>query len=575
MSNCIPIINPPLAVRFKNALAQEELDSLIAMGASVSDAKKPEQILFSFSGERVDNDLLNHLVKHKKKVETMTPAPFGAVNLAAYQQIFKAMVILTWFCKTQSYPAFTGPVADNVEGGGSFDTIEGFITAKRKGLFGDRHTKRARLEEADDAAMDEESGEDENDPSGIEAYEFGNPTTRVPKAKPSTPPKEIYGGFSSLPTLPGNCFPYFPGMIENDANFVTNVIRDYFLESLGDTRDAIIAGHKAMKGSMGQVAFTETGRVIQHMFLGARLAIEAQARVFYFIDGQKYQGFALLGWYYTISIDSYIHSPHPYETLIKQVRLVDEHAVAVAMILARLEKMKIGEKSPTKKLLRDAKEDCMKDPRALAELIRKFDLDEQSDVEEIEKLATKLSFPQRFLPFTVENILYAVDLLVAKGFPAADRPLFTRGGALTTRDPLLSTMAMFGEVAFSFRTPGGSQWKLPADRQSDTKYKAYIGKNSKEVKPNPTVIFARKALGLCVDDWKAFLLDRTMLIKPSRDQAFRSIAFGGEQAKSLWYGIIDRVGPLETETLGNIRADEVALGDEAVGDVEDSFLDYL
>jgi hypothetical protein len=577
MANLIPITFPPLAVRFANALTTEEAENLKSRGASVSPGKKPEDTLYSWAGDSVSTELLSILYRHKKKANAMCASPFGAVNLSGFQQIFKALAIATWFCKTQSYPAFSGPVPDDAEEiGGAYDTIEGFVEAKRKGTFSERITKRQRME-VDGDHDEEEEDEDAmiEDVAGLEDYELGSATSRIPRAKPSTPPDHIYGTTAQIPTLPGLSFPYFPGMLDQDGNYVTSVIREYFLECLGDTRDAILAGHKAIKGGLGQVSSTECGKILQHMFLGIKLAIEAQARVFFIIEQRKYCGFSLHGWYFTVSIDSYVHRPLAYPELIAKARLMDEHAVAVAQILAKLMKMKIGDRAPTKKMLQDAKENVMKNPRALSELVRKFDLEDNDDLEELEKLANKLSYTQSFLSFTVENVLFAIDLLVAKSFPPLDRPMFTRGGVVTSRDPLLSVFAMFGDVSFSLRTAGGQAWKIAVDRSSDTRFKPYTGKQGKEVKPNPTVILSKKSLGLCVDDWKLFMSERTALIKSTRDQAFRAVTFGGKAAKDFWYGVIDRIGPMEATSTVDIPADEMALGDETVGGVRDNFLDFL
>jgi hypothetical protein len=572
IDNVIPIVFPPLVVAFENKLSAEELENLKGFGGSVLSGSKDEKPMLSFGGHSVDKDLLRLLYTHAKKAKPRNPTPAGSVNLSQFQGLLKALGIITWFLKTQSYPAFTGPVPDDQEGGSNFDTIEGFVTMKRKGNFGERQGKRAR---ADNAAMVIEDEDDDEDSLGIEDISIGDAGSKLPKAKPSTPPEVIFGNASQMPSLPGLCFPYFSGMLDADQNFSSAVIREYFLECLGNDVGSILSGHKDIKGALGSLGLTETGKVLQHIFCGVKLAIESQARLYLVIDGSRYLGFTLHGWYFTVSIDGYKHAPFEYPVLVGHIQLVDEHSVAIANILLKLASMKIDGKKPTKKFLQDQRLVVSKNPRLLAELIRKFDLSDHEDVEEIEKLANKLSFPQRFWDFSAANILQAVDLLLDGTFPNADQPLYIRGGTLTTIDPKLSIFALFGDSGFSFRNPGGSATKVPKDKESDTLYKPYRGKNNKEVKPNPTLVVAKKSLGLSVEDWKLFMADHRFLNKNSRDQAFRSVSLGGPKGKDLWFGLIERIGPLDIVVAAGIQSDEVQLGVEDLDDIEDSFLDYL
>lgn len=568
MDAVIPVVFPPLCVQFENKLSAEELEALKGRGGAILGKEN----MITFGGQSVDKDLLAFLYRHNKKVKTRCPTPAGTANMSQIQGFLKVLTIVTWFLKTHVYPAFSGPLPDDSTGGGAIDTIPGFITAKRKGLFGDRLAKRARI--AERPADEDEDMEDQYE-DGMEEFNFGDADNRVPKARPSTLPTHIFGLATQMPTLPGLVFPYFPDILDTDTNFVSSVIRTYFLECLGDTRDTVLSGFKDVKGAMGTIAQTQTGKVLQHIFCGVQLAIQAQARLYLLISDGRYMGFTLHGWYFTVSIDSYKRVPVSHEELVTAVKLVDEHNVAVAQILSKLSKMKTGGRLPTKKYLDERKPIVAKNPRELAELLRQFDLSDIEDREEIEKLANKLSFPQRFWEFSPEKILAAVDLLLAKSFPAVDLPLYVRGGTLTTTDPALSIFGLFGESGFSFRTPGGVAIKVPKDQGEDTLYKPYRGKNNKEIKPNPTLVVSKRSLGLCVEDWHAFTADHRFHNKNTRDQAFRSVAFGGPKGKELWNGLIDRVGVLAEDIGIEVSADDIELGTDGLGGTKDNFEDFL
>lgn len=564
---------PPLTVAFKNKLASEEVEELKSMGASVIPHKDEDQIKYTFGSQDVTLDLLQRLSKHKKIVRTQNACPMGSINIATMQSLFKVLGIFTWFLKTHVYPAFTKEV-DTIEFSSAFDTIEGFMTLKRKtktGYVGPK--KKVKL---DDNGMD--IGDDDDDDTywdDMQEALFGQAESKVPKAKPSTIPANISGSFSAMPTLPGLVFPYFEGMISNDTAFVASIIRTYFLECLGGDREAVIGGYKDVKLHMGLIAGTLTGRILQHMFLGVKLAIEGQARLFPIFNGSRYVGFTLHGWYFTVSLDGYVHSPVTYDKLVQEVKSIDEHNVALSKILDRLSKLKMIStgKLIGKATLMTEKAGCT-NPRYLATLIRKFKLDD-GEKEEIEKLATSLSFPQRFWTIDNKTIIKAIDLLLSGSFPPLDAPMYTRGGTYTTDDPKLSTFAMFGDQAFSLRLTGGESRLVPKDIASDVLFKTYRGKNGKETTPKPVFVIAKKTHSLCLEDWAAFLIDHKVLSKSSRDAIFKCAVLGGDKAKDFWYELIKRIGPLEIDSVREVNADTVELGDEYACDNVDSFADFL
>lgn len=574
--NVLPIVWPPLTVKFKEALSSEEQESLKVRGAAIIAAKKASDIAYTFSGDSVDHELLGIVYRHRKKAQSTCPTPVGSINLRAYQDLFRALGIVTWFLRTQTYPAFSGDINEDSDEGGFYDTIDGFVMGKRRGNFGDRvDPKRAKTDDQGDEEM--EVLEESVDAMGMTDFTIGDAESSIPKAKPSEQPTHISGSSLEVPTLPGLLFPYFPDMMDSDFNFVSGVVKEYFLECLGDTRDEILGNYRDFKGSMGSIASTETGRVLQHLFLGISLAVRAQGRLFPIMDQRRYLGFTLHGWYFTVSIDGYKHRPVDTAELAKQVRRVDEHAVALAEILQRLQKLKLKDTNrvPSKMFLQTAKEDALRNPRALANLVRSFKLEENEIIEEIEKMATRLSFPQRYWPFTVENILRAIDLLVSDSFPPIDVPMFARGGTITAEKPAISIFAAFGECGFSFKTPGGRPLKVPSEISGDTVLKPYKGKNQKEVKPNPTFIMSKKSLALCVDDWKAFLGDHVFLNKETRDAVFRAIKFGGPPGATFWKGLIERVGPLAIDAGVVVHGDEIDLGEDELSEGDDNLDDFL
>lgn len=519
---------------------------------------------------------MTKLYKHGKKVRKTNACPAGSVNLATIQSLFKVAGIITWFLKTHVYPAFSGPSESGL-GDSHFDTIEGFISLKRvaaeQGASGPSKRARDDIEEGDE---EEEIMDTEEDfAQQIGEMMFGDEVSRVPKAKPSVTPEHIYGSHSDIPALPGLVFPYFEGMIADDTSFTSGIVRHLFLECLGDTRSAILSGYKDLKLHMGILASTAVGRIIQHIFLGIKLAVEGQARLFIIMENKRYVGFTLHGWYFTISIDGYKHLPLDHAKLVTEVAEVDGHNVAIAKILFKLSKLKLitTKRVPSKATIQEYKVRCTS-PRGLAETIRDFVRDD-SDNDEIEQLAVNLSFPQRFWTIDNRTILKAVELLLDGSFPENEVPMYPRGGTLTTDSPELAIFAAFGDQAFSLRVTGGQPKKVPKDITSDVLFKPYRGKNNKEVIPKPNFVIAKKSLSLCIEDWKTFLVDHVVYTKQSRDAIFRSIVLGGDRSKDFWYGLIRLVGPLEINQTKETKASDVLLGEDGLSDGEDDFSAFL
>lgn len=543
------------------------------MGAGVIPGKKKDDTMYTFSGDSVTKELITRLIKHKKKSNAQSFTPVGSINMAAYHQFVRVVGIITAFLRTHSYPAFSGKVADDAEIGGSYDSIQGFVSGKRKGTFGERNGKKAKM--SGEETVDEEMGdaEAEEDIAGMKDLMIGSGDESIPKAKPSTPPTHICGRPSEIPTLPGLVFPYFHELIEPDMNYIAETVREHFLESLSDSREGLRAEWGRFKAAMGALSRTKIGMVLQHICLGVRLAIQGQARLFPIFDQSQYMGFTLHGWYFTVNIDARQFAPLPHDELVKLTRVINEHDVAIASIIARLAKLKIDGKKPTKAQLLEGKK-AANSPGGLAEFIRRFAIDDDSEKEEIEKFATKLAYSQRFLPFTAENILSSIDLLLSEGYPPVDGPLYTKSGVLTSTDPKMHVFAQYGDQGFSLQTPGGRAITIPKTKEEDVLFKPYV-RAGKTITPKPTIVASKRSIRLCVEDWMKTLSTKAITSKETRDSSFRCISFGGDKAKAFWYGIIDRVGPLVKEDK-NITADVIDLdGNEELSDAEDDFSAYL
>lgn len=566
VSECLPFPLPPLVVTFETKLSSAKTDVLLAAGCTTFNQGK--EVYYKFTDYKPD--IIPALMTHDPKPNTRTRVMLGTTNLNGLKSFFTCLRIITAFLRVHSYPAFDGPLTGDM--GGRFDSIPEFITSKRKGLFENRGGKKPRLDD-DDVAMD--TYDEDADELGVEDLGFGQGGTaaeRVPKARPTDPCVINAGPASTAPTLPGLLFPYFPGLLDDDRQFIPQVVRTYFMQTLGNDREEMCSAFQEFKGGCGTWASSEIGRVMQHIFAGVQMALESQTRIYLLLDKEKYHGFTLHGWYFHVSIYDRVYVPLGPEELAIEVRKSDEHACALAGIIRLLKTLKLDKSCPRDFKTLPTKFADVKGARHLHELITwRIRTDEQN--EEIDKLVSEVAFTQRFRPFTPDNIILALEWVTGAETIPVDEPMYLGGGIARRTERCLEAFSVFGELGPSFIVPGGRGIKIPASVELDTQ----LDVKGKGPPPLDVMVLSKKPLIACMNDWETLVRSGVYLNRKERSTAFKSIRITDKaEIRKIWHFLIENIGAknaaVEEETH---FADTKVLGKRTERDDDDEFESFF
>jgi hypothetical protein len=138
------------------------------------------------------------------------------------------------------------------------------------------------------------------------------------------------------PTTDFNCndgrfFPYFSGMVLPDKDFIEPIFRRLFFHCLGNNFEEASAAWNVLRQGLRVYAATPQGRAMSHIFKGIELAVEAQSELSVVISNGVYRGFILEG-KFKIYFQNLHYEPQESEELIKEIKLADQHGLAVKKI---------------------------------------------------------------------------------------------------------------------------------------------------------------------------------------------------------------------------------------------------
>lgn len=557
----VPFPAPPVVISFKSNVSSEEEQALLKLGCIRLMAKK--DVIYRFPEGVLRADTLSVIKQIKADIIPDTVGIGGSTNLAGFQSFLKIRSIITAFACTQYYPAFVGP-STRPPITSSFESFSGFATLKRKALTPTTRNTAARME------IDGPADEDEEEEAEVEYEDLS--VQPIPMANPPDANANIlaFGPPSAMPQTCGNVFPYFSSLMDDDARFIGLVTREKFITAFGSSPAENLEEWRKFDAVCGTYAASDAGHIINHALIGVKLAMEVQGRVFFIFHHDRYVGFSLHGYYYDIHLGGQTFAPDSMEVVLSDARNMDEHTSAIAMILAVCSRSKGG---ATRAKGKKATE--FETPRKLRSFIAQFKGLQDEDKIEIDKLSTKLVFPQTYWAWSSDNYIAAIDLLLSGSEPSEDMPMYPVG-LLTTDDVHLSVFALFGDYGFSFLCPGGTGKRLPKDEASDTLFAKTKGKDNKMKTPSINLVIAKKGLQQCVKDWSDFLRTRTWVTREQRSSAFRSDLLTGEHSKKVWFALIKAIPMPDDEEV--LRADTVvgpAAKKRKLDDDDVDFTDFL
>lgn len=531
----LPIPLPPLVTSFifdHDTDAEKALLEEFAHTEFTPEGEGNKDTIYTFKRPTVG--LMMRLVALKAMPGLSTPV--SAVNMGVMRQFLTALKIASAFLLAHNYSAFNGE-ADPQE---KFpETWREFIGMKRTAGHLEKLIKKmAKIQTEEDTEEEDEMAEDEPEENLADAEIVVSITTSagssesIPWANPPSEFKPIFMKPADIPSGDGLVFPYFPGLLEDDHSFIPGLMREYFLQSLGETAKEMTEGYKAFKKAHSSWMRTASGHIMMHVFQGIKLAITGQCRMIPMFLNEGYQGFILLGGRFSVNIMQEIVRPLPEMKFRAEAMVMTLHDIAVKGIVERLNKMKIKKGHGRKAVVKVSE---ITGARDLYTRLAKMELDEDTS-KTITQLANDLTFPEAYWRFNVENVVKLIDYIAdtSQSLPD-DAPMYLGGGVITSSDALSSVLAAFGPEAPSVLVEGGRKFVVPGkgipDVASEMSQRTAKGKARR---PLERMVITRKPIKLAHADWTRVLFERAIYQKEGRSAIYKSLVSAGEDRDRVW-----------------------------------------
>jgi hypothetical protein len=444
--------------------------------------------------------------------------------------------IASEFIATQTYPAWKDD--DNRRTDEEISQILEMSLriseAKRVAIEKPAASKRARTSTSENSEEDVEMV-DQLDEEYRYVLKWDSLGESVLTAKPSPLPFTFnFGGPSEVPFMPGLAFPYFDRMMVPDNTTLRDTLSSRFLRCLGDSREEQRRVYGEIKKGLPELTRTQIGQEYLHVFIGIRLALDAQARLFLVRVSDEYAGFVLLGARFSILVDEQWHHAKSPEELKVDVEAMSSHTSSLNTVCELLSKLKIV--SGVAKLDPQAV-----DPSSIAnghilwDEIAKRELTNEADMDALTDALRGISFTRSFLIINPANICWAINMItIDKHLPIPhDKPIYVPAAFRLLHERILKVLCCFGPDAFSFQNMSGSKFTItPAGRVDPNEAMGVDGKG----KVLPSIIVSIKSVVTCFHDMNKTLNTKaiTMNVK-ERAAKNRCHVFQGD-SRDLIYG---------------------------------------
>lgn len=533
--------NPPLVVEFIMADQDEGDVEQWAKGYDAKSFATKDKKKATYTVMNPSSACLRRAV-NLGGIENTRP-PLGATNLVGEKAYIQAVKILTAFLLTHNYPAFSHDTAVEEV---SMTNLRSFTTLKRgAGSLEKQWAKAARLEEEEDGTveMEEEESAVEEDrlmfgslDSTSEAYD------NIPRAAPPADyPEFLFFTPTSLPATDGLIFPYFGGLLEPDFAFVPSIMARYFLQCFGDDKESILSNHRAFKLAHGSWATTEAGMILQHIFIGVSLAVEAQAVMRPVFHANRYNGFALCGGRFSVSAHNRSYRPLPEKDFHIDAVSMTLHDVALEKVMTLLRTLKLDPSQ--KKVQKKTKPEEIASARDLYQQVHKRSLTSE-DRATISKLAGDLAFPQTYWRITADTVKVALDLFASDTPPPHDSPMYLGGGMLGEESVEIQILAAFGPDAPSFMVDGGRKFPIPEAVNTSEDFASQLVPG-KKIRNLEEINVARKSIRIAFADWCRMRREKAIYQVSRRSGGFKTVKFVNKERDDVWSCIVQSFGSLE------------------------------
>jgi hypothetical protein len=401
------------------------------------------------------------------------------------------------YLRTNTYPAFKND-EDIIALPGSIAWNIG--AEKRPAFFTEEHlSKRPRYSAGVTMTHTKGKGKKEEEESGSwfgresdMDVEYTALDSHVFYAKPS-PAKDSKASWSApkdVPSLPGLCFPYFPGMITADKKTLRHIPGRHFLRLFGEEPKP---HYLEYRNRCGGFATSESGIIMTHILSGVDISLETQTKLHLLFDGHTYLGFCILGAKWAIQRGGSWVLPKPSDDLHADLKSIVTHETSLTEVTKKL-----GDMGITCGL------DC--DACDLAEALSGIDWNSISDEDErkdtqrwFEERVGRLDFGTRATNFGADTVAEALSDIADTSemlenhvhFPPADQyHIFKKREAIA--------LARFGYLVPSFHIEKGINSVRVSSMHADRE------KGEGNRKAVTKILVAMKPLAKAVKDFQLF-----------------------------------------------------------------------
>jgi len=305
----------------------------------------------------------------------------------------------------------------------------------------------------------------------------------------------------------GLLFPYFKEMLEPDVDFAYNVFISLYALCLEDGEGPTSEAINVHRRGFRYLANSYAGRIIQHVYLGVRLAIDTGAALILVKDGSEYAGFVLRSASIRVALQNKVYSALSAADLSAELASMDIHnktLISLYDLIVAQRRMDGAEEARTL-------DELKKNPRILREMIQmRYPEDIDTIRKEIGELIVELKYQQTFKSVSKANVVQFMSSMNLKT-PLLDEPMYIHLDVLCNRSSdILSYLSVFGAQAPSIYH-GSKTLSIAHPDKQDPSLEVVDGRSKV-----PHMPFVIKGLTAAALDWASTYRQKSFKFTPAQ-----------------------------------------------------------
>jgi hypothetical protein len=378
----------------------------------------------------------------------------------------------------------------------------------------------------------------------------------VLSAKPSPFTCNInIGTPSDVPFIPGLLFPYFPGLLSPDPNFIRTSAISHFFRNLGSEVQSPRDAYKSLRSAIPTFGYTTEGVILTHILKGVELALSCQAVLYLLMDGKSYLGFCLLGAKFHVFYRGVWVAPKSGIELgleLKEIQTHDDCIEELYTKLRGLPQIDVARRPSSVEVMRTS----VGLARALGNVdwtkLEKEEDEDTDNLADVTQLVKCLSFPANYRRYGPKDLVWLVEELtsrIAEPFPSDQNIHIPLGSFhLLGRKEMLALLS-FGPRSPSFRMTTGTEYKVPKEVGKADDPFAKVDDKGKVVVDK--LIVGEKLPHVALQEWDALVSSGKVRFEPNeRAIGSRAHAFRGDLRAAIWGALAKGVQEKKLGTKG-------------------------